>query len=342
MNLYSVFGAPILKLLPADLAHAVGERAMRLPLWSLVNTYYDSRLCLDVAGVKLLNPVMGAAGLDKNCHFAKNLLRSGFGGVVIGTVTPHKRTGNAKPRIVRLPATNALANSMGFPNDGVVAISARLHKLANERCQIVVSIADETIDGFLAVYRAVAPHCAGVELNISSPNTSGLKRFHDHTALKELLSAVMGIAKKRAVFVKLPRLTNRADILSLSSVVADSTASGVILTNSKPVENTKLAIGRGGMSGMPLYADTLQIVKDTRTKFGADLGVIGCGGVSSAKQVWELLASGANAVQLYSALVYEGPLAPNKINRDLTRALERANLNNISEVKDGIGWPLTA
>lgn len=340
MDLYQILGEPVLRRLSADSAYTVGQWAMCSPAWFLANTHSDSNLCTDLAGIKLLNPVMSAAGFDKNCHFPTNLLRIGFGGAVGGTITLNKREGNLKPRLARLPK-KALANCMGFPNNGITSTIERLKKLGNERCQFVVSIADEDVGGFLEVYREVAPYCAGVEINISSPNTTGLKKFHDKGALKELLSAIMDVAKKRVVFVKLPRFEDNTAILDLVRVVADSPAHGVILTNSKPIKNAKLSVGRGGMSGVPLYADTLQIVKDTRAEFGNALSVVACGGASSAKQVWNLLAHGANAVQLYSALVYQGPCLPNKINRDLTRAIEREGLKSISEVRDGLAWPLS-
>lgn len=329
-----------MRLLPADLAHYLGELAMRAPIWGLTDAFYDSRLSVNLAGVKLNNPLVAAAGIDKDCRAVKNILRVGFGGAVGGTVTPHKRAGNPKTRIVRLSAQKALVNSMGFPNKGAAAVGARLKRHANAKQRIIMSVADETVDGFLQTAATLAPNCAGIELNISSPNTKGLARFHDPSALNELLSAVVKANQKRlAVFVKLPRLSQIADTTRLARVAADNGVDGLVAANSRPVKDERLAVGSGGLSGQPLYETTLEATRALSAEFGASVNVIACGGVSTARQVWELLASGARAVQIYTALIYRGPTLPNRINRELARALDATGLKTIGEINADCAWP---
>lgn len=307
-------------------------------MWSIARPIaagFDDRLRTTVAGMDFPSPIGAAAGLDKEFRLFGSLLNLGFGFASAGTVTLNPRPGNPRPRFLRQPEQNAIVNAMGFPGPGLDAVSRRIGS-SRARSRLFVSISGTLEDEIVQCHRTVEPDCAAVEINVSSPNTSGLRAFHDPGRLRVLVEAVAG-EMKRPLFVKLPPWErdrqSRENGISLAETAIDAGATGVIVANTRPVEHSGLKVGRGGLSGAPLFDDTLRMVAETRAILGKRGVVIACGGVGDARQVWQLLAVGAEAVQLYTALVYEGPGLPGSINRNLVRLMERAGCRSIAEIE---------
>ncbi len=290
----------------------VSERSLAFrPLWrSLAPTDAEVGLPTTIAGIDLRNPVGLAAGLDKRCAYLASLGDWGFGYVVGGTVTARGRAGNAKPRVLRLVESESAINALGFPGDGLDRALRRLERMPRRSAaRVFVSIAaldeQETSD----CLTRLMPVVDGVELNISSPNTEGLRRFHEPGALRPLIG-LLNEGRTKPLFVKLPPYTNdeeREGILGLARVCREAGADGVTVANTIPVEDSRLAISRGGLSGRVILENMLHMIPEVRAEVGAGMVLNACGGIASARDARAALEAGADTVQLYTALVYQGP-----------------------------------
>ena len=313
---------------------------MRLPaVWKAPGVFArldDPRLATEVAGITLPSPIGLAAGFDKNCVILGTLLDIGFGFVTGGTVTLAERTGNPKPRVVRLTDEEALVNSLGFPNKGLGATVPRLRRNAPRNRRIFVSISGTIEDEVVECCRTLSPYAAAVELNISSPNTVGLREFHDPGRLRSLIEQVLASKSPDArLLVKLPpwdKSEDRRTALQLAETAASAGAHGLVVANTLPVEHAGLAVGQGGLSGKPLVGNTIRMTAEVCAAVGKTVDVVSCGGVSRPEEVWELIACGASAVQLYTAFIYEGPLLPVRLNRGLITLMERAGVTSLDDV----------
>ncbi len=313
--------------------------ALSVPgVWNLFRPFNgarDSRLSTNLAGVSLPTPVGLAAGFDKDCKVLGSVLNLGFGFVTGGTVTLSARPGNPKPRIVRIPDKKALMNSLGFPGQGLEAAVKRLGRFRDQRDRIFVSIAGTIEDEVVECLRRTQPFVAGVELNISSPNTSGLRIFHEPARLRGLIEALVA-NKQVPMFVKLPpwsrETDNRRDMLKLAETAIDAGVDGLVIANTHPVESRRLQVGRGGLSGAPLFEHTELMIADVQALVQGQVAIIACGGVSTAEQVWQLLASGASAVQLYTSFIYEGPGLPARINKRLLKLMDAAGVTTVADI----------
>ncbi|HIF11754.1 MAG TPA: dihydroorotate dehydrogenase (quinone) [Dehalococcoidia bacterium] len=329
MGLYSAVARPFLFRFPPETAHRIGDLTLRVsPIWSALRPFLatrDARLETKVAGITLPNLVGVAAGLDKDCRFLPGLLDIGFGFATGGTVTRDARPGNAAPRVIRETRQQALLNALGFPGEGLYAVESRLRKLSeSRRSRIMVSISGTDVEDISECHRRLQPLVAGVEVNVSSPNTAGLRTFHEPENLARLVSALVD-QRDRPLFVKLPPWRSddeRDEMMSMARTSIESGADGLVIANTHPTEDDRLAVGRGGFSGAPLFDDTLRMVSEARDEFGGEFALIACGGVSTADQVWQLLEAGATAIQLYTSFIYEGPGLPGRINRDLLKRME--------------------
>lgn len=329
---------PALFALPPERASKLGELVLRTPLlWGAARPWLspaDTALRITLAGMELPSPVGAAAGIDKDCRFLGSLLDIGFGFATGGTVTLAQRLGNPKPRLLRDPARRAVVNAMGFPGLGLDFAERRLRALGGRRPRLFASVSGTVDEEIMECHARLQPLVAAVEVNISSPNTAGLRVFHEPARLRGLIELLSG-GKDRPLFVKLPPwgrdTDSRRAVLLMAETAVHAGADGLVIANSQPVEHPGLAVGRGGLSGAPLFEHTVRMVAEAR----ADLPgtpVIACGGVSSASDAWELMAEGASAVQIYAALVYEGPGLPGRINRDLSAMMRRAGIESVSEI----------
>ena len=295
----------------------------------------NDQLRVNVGNLALPNPVGLAAGFDKNCEMSEALFHIGFGYLTLGTVTLKPREGNPKPRMWRYPE-RSLVNSMGLPNEGVHEIAAKLSKRNPDLGPTIVSISGLSIDEFVECYREIEPLADGIELNISTPNTVGVRIFQEPDVLTKLLSAISKVkSSKKPVWVKIPPYFDnkqRENVHNLIDVCVKASIDGITATNTKLIDEPRASIGTGGLSGPLILQDMLRIVADVYKHTGGKVPINACGGISSGLDAWRALEAGASSVQLLTGLIYEGPGVVSRINRDILRMLESSKLSSLSEV----------
>jgi dihydroorotate dehydrogenase len=338
--LYSLL-RPALFLTDAESAHGLSLAALRL-LPAGERGADDARLGQDIAGLQFPNPVGLAPGYDKNAEIAARAFGLGFGFVEIGTVTPRPQAGNPRPRLFRLVEDQAVINRMGFNNDGMEAVAARLRGIAaNERIgPIGINIgankdSEDRVADYVAAMERLAPLADYVTVNISSPNTPGLRALQDKGALIDLLLRVKAAAPVgKPVFLKVAPDLEPADIDDIADAVVEHRIDALIVSNttiSRPDLKSRHAGEAGGLSGAPLRDLAQQRLVDFRNATGGALPLIGVGGIASADDAYARIRAGASLVQLYSALVYEGPYLARRMNKGLLALLERDGFGHISE-----------
>lgn len=291
-----------------------------------------------VAGLTFPNVLGIAAGFDKDVRVARGLGALGFGHIEVGTLTPRPQMGNPKPRIFRLPADGAVINRMGFPNGGVDAALPRLHKLAQLERGFVIGVSlgkqketplAEAVHDYTAVMRAVYPYADYLAVNISSPNTPGLRELQGGNYLGQLLATLMAERDNLAVregvtrplLLKIAPDLTEAELDEILQAALDSQVEGMIATNTTLSRDGLTHHHKqvaGGMSGSPLRARSTAVVAYIHEQTGGQLPIIGVGGVRTAVDVREKLDAGASLVQLYTGLIYEGPAVAGAILRELS------------------------
>jgi dihydroorotate dehydrogenase len=325
MGWYSAVGRPLFFALPPETAHRLAGAMLGLPLpWARIgHASDDPSLRTTVAGLTLRNPIGLAAGFDKTCAHLDPLAGLGFGYVVGGTITRAPRAGNAQPRIVRYPAKASMANAMGLPNPGADRAATNLGRHGQGSGVRFVSVADEAIEDALAAFSLLEPHADGVELNASCPNVSWGRDRDNEAHLRELVTA-MRARSATPLFVKLPPFTTSVErdvVLALASIAQESGASGLTCSNTRPVQEARLSVGGGGLSGRALWGRTPMIVAEVRAATGGVMPINACGGISTADEILACLEAGASTVQVYSALIYEGPGLVGTLTEGLAAAL---------------------
>ena len=300
-------------------------------------------LATTVAGLRFPNPLGLAAGFDKDGEAADALLGLGFGSVEIGSVTPRPQAGNPRPRLFRLAEDGAVINRMGFNNSGAEALLARLvARHAAGRGGIVgINIgankdsADRVAD-YADMARVMAPYASYLAVNVSSPNTPGLRALQDPAVLRALVAAVLearGVGGP-PVFLKVAPDLEPADIDAIARIALDDGLGGLIVANTtiqRPALASRHAGETGGLSGAPLRDMAMARLRDFRTATGGAIPLIGVGGIASAEDAFGRIRAGASLVQLYSAMVYGGPGLPRRIVRGLERLMRREGFSSIAE-----------
>ena len=331
---------PLIFGLDAEPAHRLTISALKM--MPSRRCRFDSALASTVAGIGFPSPIGLAAGFDKDAEVPDAMLSLGFGFVEVGTVTPLPQGGNPRPRLFRLAEDEGVINRMGFNNDGQRAAHARL--VARARRGIVgVNIgankdsADRIAD-YAAGVRAMADVADYLAVNISSPNTPGLRGLQDAGELTALLDAV--IAARRGgdppVFLKLAPDLDRAAIDAVVKASAGKVAALMIgnTTVSRPPLRSRWADEAGGLSGVPLRPLAAQKLRDFRSATGGEIPLIAVGGIDSAAEAYARIRAGASLVQLYSALVYHGPGLAQTIAREMAGLLRR---DGFTHVADAVG-----
>jgi len=312
MDAYRV-ARPILFALAPERAHNVGLSLMR----------FASRIRVEPMPVKtalgeLANPLGAPAGYDKTGSHLRNLERLGFGYIVAGTFTLGPWPGNPKPRVARNKADKTLVNALGFPNPGIGAFIDNLTSRKALEVPVVASISGKTMEDVLSCYSKVQQHVAGVELNLSSPNTPDLRDLREPAAFAELAQALKG-AKVKPTYLKTPPYADEAQFGGVMELVKKWESlgfEGVTASNSMPVEDARMAVGRGGWSGPPLLDHTKKAVERIRRSVAPSFEVNACGGISSPADAAALLELGATTIQVFTALVYQGPALVKSILTD--------------------------
>lgn len=316
------------------------RRAMRLPAGrAFVRQQYGHEtpaLAREVFGLRFPNPVGLAAGMDKNAELIHYWKAFGLGFVEIGTVTPRPQEGNPQPRLFRLPKDRALINRMGFNNDGALKISRRLEKRPRDLIlganigKNKTTPNTKAVEDYVLCFQALAPYCDYFVVNVSSPNTPGLRELQSRHALRQILDRLQelnqGLPAPRPLLLKIaPDLTvgQLDDVIDIARLTH---LSGLIATNTTVSRDNLQTptpqldqIGNGGLSGAPLRSRATEII---RYIVAAGLPVIGVGGIDSPAAAREKLDAGAALVQLYTGLVYEGPGLVKRIKKDLKTVLE--------------------
>jgi dihydroorotate dehydrogenase len=320
MGWYEAVGRRVFFAMDPETAHRVAQRLLGLPLpWSSIGGAIDDpALRTELAGVPLRNPIGLAAGFDKRCAHLDALGSLGFGYVVGGTVTRRPRAGNARPRITRDVKRMSMTNAMGLPNPGAAEVARSLAQ-GRRTCPRFVSVADEAVDDAVAAFKLVEPLADGIELNASCPNVSWGRDRDNEAHLRALVTAFR-VRTNKPVLVKLPPFvtpTQREVVLALARICAEAGADGLTASNARPVRDARLSVGAGGLSGRALWPRTPEIVADLRHAIGNGTTIQACGGVFSAVDVRACLDAGATTVQVYAALIFQGPGLPGKLTREL-------------------------
>ena len=266
----------------------------------------------ELLGLKFRSPIGIAGGFDKNATMMPFLAALGFGFIEVGTVTLKPQPGNPKPRLFRRPADRALINRMGFNNDGADVVAARLRAWEGS-VPLFVNVGknrdvplEGAVDAYVECYRRVAPHADAAVLNLSSPNTPGLRELQRPEHLEALLNAVRSV-KAGPVLIKIAPDLDDAQIAEISEI-CKRLADGMICTNTTAVEG-------GGLSGAPLLEKSTAVLRKVRAHVGAGYPLVGVGGVFTAEDVRTKFAAGADLVQIYTSFVYEGPMIAKRLAR---------------------------
>ena len=339
MALYDV-ARPFAFLLDAETAHRATIGALKLmPIRGAPD--FPDRLAMEVAGLRFPSPVGLAAGFDKDAEVPDAMLALGFGFVEVGTVTPLPQAGNPKPRLFRLKQDQAVINRMGFNNHGQQAALTRLKR--RPRHGIVgVNIgankdSKDRIADYVAGVRAMAPVADYLTVNISSPNTPGLRNLQAGGELVELLAAVRDnrLEGGPPLFLKVAPDLDEGDPIRIVRAAIDHGVDGLIVANttiSRPQSLTSpLASESGGLSGAPLAPLALHQLRAFHSASGGEIPLISAGGIASANDAWWRIRAGASLVQLYSAMVYEGPGIARRIVQGLEALLMRDGFTSITE-----------
>jgi dihydroorotate dehydrogenase len=332
----------LLNLLPPEFAHRAAIGAAR-PLKFLPARTSDPRLQVEAFGLSFPNPVGLAAGFDKSAEAVEGLGRLGFGFVEVGTVTPRPQAGNAKPRLFRLKADHAVVNRMGFNNEGYAQVQLRLLR-ASRRGIVGVNIGpnkdstDRIADYVLGLktFREVADYFT---LNISSPNTQGLRDFHAHGELERLLASTLAardlLSPRRPVLLKIAPDLDEFALDVVLSLALTHKIDGLIVSNTTvsrlPSLHSHNAGETGGLSGRPLFLPSTRMVARCFLKVEERIPIIGVGGIDSVATALEKIEAGARLIQIYTGLIYRGPGLVAEITKGLTNQLEFRNMKSVCD-----------
>jgi dihydroorotate dehydrogenase len=361
---------PILFSLPPGASHGLALAA----LWAVENVAAirhavraalsvpeDDRIAVHALGLRFPSPVGLAGGFDKNARRPRALAALGFGHLEMGTVTARAQEPNPAPNLFRLPLDRALINRLGFPNDGAERLARRLARIrggpgvapAGVRSALGVPLAvsigksrgipaddmKAVVADYIESLGRVVSVADFVVVNISSPNTVGLRSLQTREHARELLSVLRSSAPELPMLVKVAPDLADEELDALFAVVGETGMAGVVATNTSIArENLRTdghsvrQIGAGGLSGPPLRARSVRIVAKARARLGRQAVVIGVGGVESAEHVVDLLRAGANLVQMYTGLIYEGPGAPARIARELLRRIDETGARDLADL----------
>ncbi len=343
--MYRFLIRPILFLFDPEKVHNFTFRCLRI-LYAIpfaqvferrLHTYHHPDLEQELFGLKFKNPVGLAAGFDKNGVLNDKWSNLGFGFVEVGTVTPRPQDGNPKPRMFRLSKDSAVINRMGFNNEGLEALIGRLKKIKERRIIIGGNIGknkttpnDQAVEDYKSCFEGLYPYVDYFVVNVSSPNTPGLRELQEKEPLKRLLVAVQELNQAKPspkpLLLKIaPDLTD-GQLDDIIEIVQETGLDGLVATNttisragltSNPA--TVETIGNGGLSGKPLTERANNVIRYLRSKAGPNLPIIGVGGIMTPEDAADRIAAGANLLQVYTGFVYAGPDFPKHICKHLVR-----------------------
>lgn len=347
MSLMHELGTVLLRKLPAENAHKLTIKALGGGLGPKFRASISSNLAINVGGLNLPNPVGLAAGFDKDCEVSTPMLAAGFGFVECGTVTPLPQHGNSKPRLFRLVEDKAVINRMGFNNAGLNKFKNNLEKRKLKNGLVGANLgankdSKNRVEDYAIGLKSLWGLSDYFTINISSPNTPGLRDLQNENAMEELLGRVSEVRAQLAgdrpsypIFLKvapdlglgeIERIVEQSRSYGINAIIVSNT------TVARPSSlKSKYKIEKGGLSGQPLFDLSTEILRQFYAAAKGKIDLIGVGGVSNGLQAYEKIRAGASAVQIYSALVYEGPGLVNAINTDLLLRLKADGFKSIAE-----------
>ena len=348
------FLRPYIFSLDPEVAHDLAIKSLKANILpkSFFSVPDEEMLETNLFNKKISNPVGLAAGFDKSAEVYNSLFKFGFGFIEVGTVTPKEQLGNPKPRIFRLEKDQALINRLGFNNHGSEIIFKR--------------ISENQPDGFLGInigpnretknkeedyftcLSGISTYASYITINISSPNTEGLRNFHNLEEMKKLLVGLNKIKKEKKIdqpiAIKISPDIGGGEIGKIVELVKSQKIQGIIISNTTDKNRENLLDIKknesGGLSGQPLKDISTDLIKKFYKETKGEVKIIGVGGVDSGKSAFEKITAGADAVQLYTGMVYKGPGIVKEIKKELISILKKENLKNISEAVGINAWPL--
>jgi dihydroorotate dehydrogenase len=339
MTLYPLI-RPLLFALDPERAHRLAVLALKLRSDDR-RPSLDPALAIEVAGVRFPSPIGLAAGFDKDGEVADALLNLGFGFVEVGTITPAPQPGNPKPRMFRLTEDQAVINRLGFNSRGQALARERLEQRGDRPGIVGINIgankdSPSRIADYVTGVRNMAKLATYLTVNISSPNTPGLRALQSGDALDELLASVRAARGKGRppIFLKVAPDLEPAEIDAIARTAIDRRVDALIVSNttvSRPPLSSRHAGEAGGLSGAPLRDLALQRLRDFRAATGGQLPLIGVGGIASADDAYARIRAGASLVQLYTAMIYRGPGLPRRISIELADLLARDGFASVGE-----------
>ena len=335
---------PILNFIPPELAHNLAIRFFTN--FKNKTKPDDFILNIKVCNLKFTNPIGLAAGFDKNGEAYDGLMRLGFGFVEIGTVTINPQFGNKKPRIFRLLEDKAIINRLGFNNIGAEKVLQNIEKYdsANGPGLLGVNLgknldSKELIEDYLKLLKIFNRKASYITLNVSSPNTPGLRELEQKDNLDKLVKKISLFKRKNSVnipvFLKIDPDISKNQLSDISDIVLSSRIDGVIISNTSIQRSNELiskhASEKGGISGLPIKETSNKLLKDFYILTNGKIPLIGVGGISNGKDAYERILNGASLIQLYTSLIYKGPSIVNKIKEELVYLLKRDNYKSLDQ-----------
>ena len=338
------FLKPFIFGLDPEVAHDLAIKSLKLNVIpeNFFRVENENILETNMFDKKLKNPIGMAAGFDKSAEVYNSLYKIGFGFVEVGTITPKRQFGNPKPRIFRLEKDQALINRLGFNNDGLEEISKRISKnKPNKILGVNIGPNKDTrnkIDDFIICLSELHSQADYITINISSPNTEGLRDFHEKTSLSKLLKELNSLKLKKKInkplFIKISPDIDDQDISQINEIILRHNISGIIISNSTDRNRDGLYDNNkneeGGLSGLPLKNLSTKLIKRFYKETKGKIQIIGVGGVDSGQSAFEKITSGANAVQLYTGMIYRGPGVVKEIKKELIEILKKEKIKNIT------------
>ena len=343
MSLVERAGLALLHRIDPERAHGLSLRALRSGLVPLPGPLTSPRLAATLAGMALPNPVGLAAGYDKNAEAIAPLSRAGFGFIEVGAATPLPQPGNPRPRLFRLTEDRAAINRFGFNNEGAAVIGARLARRTPGPVPVGLNLgANKTSENraadFARVLALCGPHVDFATVNVSSPNTEKLRDLQGPAALAALLAGVMearaALPRPIPIFLKIAPDLTQGELAQIAGVALQAGLSGIIATNTTLSREGLKSANRdqpGGLSGAPLFEKSTRVLAQLSQLTEGRLPLIGVGGVATAEQAYQKIRAGASAVQLYTAMVYEGISLVPRIAKGLDALLTRDGFASVAE-----------
>ena len=339
------FLRPYIFSLDPEVAHDLAIKSLKANI--LPKSFFDVEgeklLETDLFNMKLPNPIGLAAGFDKSAEVYNSLFKFGFGFIEVGTVTPKRQLGNTRPRIFRLEKDQALINRLGFNNHGSEVISKRI---SNNRPDGILGInigpnkeTKKKEDDYFTCLTKLAIYSNYITINISSPNTEGLRNFHDQSEMEKLLVGLNKIKKDKKldqpIAIKLSPDIDDGDVSRIVELIKRYSIQGIIISNTTDSNRDNLSDVKknevGGLSGQPLKDISTNLIKKFYKDTKGKIKIIGVGGVDSGQSAFEKIAAGADAVQLYTGMIYKGPGIVKDIKKELISILKKENFENISQ-----------